>query len=337
MFFVLKPEIDTEARDRFLGELRAKELIPLAVSGEGSRVYGLVGPSSVFESLALDRHPLIEEVIRDSAPYKRASRAMHPDDTVVSVGPVRIGGDRFVVIAGPCAVESEAQLEAAATAVKAAGAVGLRGGAYKPRTSPYSFQGHGPEALDLLAGASERHGLPVVTELLDVADLDLFRDKVGALQIGARNMQNYPLLRAAGRSGLPVVLKRGLAATVEELLLAAEYILNEGNPNVILCERGIRTFETSTRNTLDLNSVAWLKLHTHLPVLVDPSHGTGLAELVPPLAKAGVAVGADGLIIEVHPAPAEALSDGRQSLSPDTFAQLMRDLAPFVEAAGRSL
>ncbi len=337
MFFVLKPEIDTEARDRFLEELRGKDLTPLAVSGEGSRVYGLVGPSSVFEGLALDRHPLIEEVIRDSAPYKRASRAMHPDDTVVPVGPVRIGGERFVVIAGPCAVESEEQLEAAAAAVKRAGAVGLRGGAYKPRTSPYSFQGHGPEALDLLAGASKRHGLPVVTELLDAGDLDLFRDKVGALQIGARNMQNYPLLRAAGRSGLPVVLKRGLAATLEELLLAAEYILNEGNPNVILCERGIRTFETSTRNTLDLNGVAWLKLHTHLPVLVDPSHGTGLAELVPPLAKAGVAVGADGLIIEVHPAPAEALSDGRQSLSPDTFAQLMRDLAPFVEAAGRSL
>ena len=337
MFFVLKPGVDAEARERFLEELRAKDLTPLAVSGNGSRVYGLVGPSSVFESLALDRHPLIEEVIRDSAPYKRASRAMHPDDSVVPVGAVSVGGDRFVVIAGPCAVESEAQLEAAAAAVKAAGAVGLRGGAYKPRTSPYSFQGHGPEALDLLAAASERHGLPVVTELLDAADLDLFRGKVGALQIGARNMQNYPLLRAAGRSGIPVVLKRGLAATVEELLLAAEYILNEGNPNVILCERGIRTFETSTRNTLDLNSVAWLKRQTHLPVLVDPSHGTGLAELVAPLAKAGVAVGADGLIIEVHPAPAEALSDGRQSLSPDTFAQLMRELRPFVEAAGRSL
>ncbi len=215
--------------------------------------------------------------------------------------------------------------------------MGLRGGAYKPRTSPYSFQGHGPEALDMLAAAGKRYGLAVVTEVLDAADLDFFSGKVSALQVGARNMQNYTLLRAVGRSGLPVVLKRGLAATVEELLLAAEYILNEGNEDVILCERGIRTFETSTRNTLDLNSVAWLKRHTHLPVLVDPSHGTGLAELVSPLAKAAVAVGADGLLVEVHPAPAEALSDGRQSLAPQAFEQLMRELGPFVEAAGRSL
>ena len=337
MFFVLKPEVESEARERFLDELRAKDLTPLAVSGNGTRVYGLVGPTSVLESLALDRHPLIEEVIRDSAPYKRASRAMHPDDSVVSMDGVSVGGERFVVIAGPCAVESEEQLEAAAKAVKSAGAVGLRGGAYKPRTSPYSFQGHGPEALDMLAAASKRHDLAVVTEVLDAADLDFFSGKVSALQVGARNMQNYTLLRAVGRSGLPVVLKRGLAATVEELLLAAEYILNEGNEGVILCERGIRTFETSTRNTLDLNSVAWLKRHTHLPVLVDPSHGTGLAELVAPLAKAAVAVGADGLLVEVHPAPAQALSDGRQSLTPEAFAQLMRDLGPFVEAAGRSL
>lgn len=337
MFFVLKPDVESAARDRFLEELRAKELTPLAVSGNGTRVYGLVGPTSLLESLALDRHPLIEEVIRDSAPYKRASRAMHPDDTVVSVGGVNVGGERFVVIAGPCAVESAAQIETAAGAVKAAGAAGLRGGAYKPRTSPYSFQGHGPEALDMLAAAGGRHGLPVITEVLDAADLDHFHGKVGALQVGARNMQNYALLRAAGRSGLPVVLKRGLAATVEELLLAAEYILNEGNGDVILCERGIRTFETSTRNTLDLNSVAWLKRQTHLPVLVDPSHGTGLAELVTPLAKAAVAVGADGLLIEVHPSPAEALSDGRQSLAPEAFTQLMRELGPFVEAAGRRL
>jgi 3-deoxy-7-phosphoheptulonate synthase len=337
MFFVFKPEVTAEEREHFLDELRTHDLTPLAVTGNDTRAYGLVGPSSVLGSLALDRHPLIEEVIRDSAPYKRASRAMRPDDTVVSVGGVMVGAERFVVIAGPCAVESEAQLEAAAAAVKAEGAVALRGGAYKPRTSPYSFQGHGPEALEILSVVSHRYGLPVVTEILDAADLPHFAGKVGALQVGARNMQNYALLRAVGRSGLPVVLKRGLAATAEELLLAAEYILNEGNDNVILCERGIRTFETSTRNTLDLNSVAWLKRHTHLPVLVDPSHGTGLAELVAPLAKAAVAVGADGLLIEVHPAPAEALSDGRQSLSPPAFAQLMRELKPFVEAAGRCL
>ncbi|MGH8128180.1 MAG: 3-deoxy-7-phosphoheptulonate synthase, partial [Gammaproteobacteria bacterium] len=208
MFFVLKPEVTAEERERFLEELRTQDLTPLAVTGNGTRAYGLVGPSSVIGGLALDRHPLIEEVIRDSAPYKRASRAMRPDDTVVSVGGVQVGGEQFVVVAGPCAVESEAQIEAAAAAVKAAGARALRGGAYKPRTSPYSFQGHGPEALDMLAGASRQHDLPVVTEILDAADLPHFVDKVGALQVGARNMQNYALLRAVGRSGLPVVLKR---------------------------------------------------------------------------------------------------------------------------------
>lgn len=337
MFIVLKPGVSDADRERLLAELRSQDLMPLAVTGNGARAYGLVGPTSVLETLALDRHPLIEEVIRDSAPYKRASRALHPEDTVVSVGGVQVGGDRFVVIAGPCAVESAAQIDAAAAAVAAAGALALRGGAYKPRTSPYSFQGHGPDALELLATASSRHGLPVVTEILDASDLEHFRGRVGALQVGARNMQNYTLLRAVGRSGLPVVLKRGLAATVEELLLAAEYILNEGNNDVVLVERGIRTFETATRNTLDLNAVAWLKRQTHLPVLVDPSHGTGLADLVAPLARAAAAVGADGLLIEVHPAPAEALSDGRQSLSPDAFARLMQDLRPFVEAAGRRL
>ncbi|MGH8311722.1 MAG: 3-deoxy-7-phosphoheptulonate synthase, partial [Gammaproteobacteria bacterium] len=281
--------------------------------------------------------PLVEEVVREKAPYKRASRALHPDDTVVSIGGVGVGGDRFVVIAGPCAVESEAQIDAAAAAVAASGARALRGGAYKPRTSPYSFQGRGPEALRLLASASKRHGLSVVTEIIDAVDLSSFVGIVDALQIGARNMQNYALLRAVGKSGMPVVLKRGLAATVEELLLAAEYILNEGNDDVVLCERGIRTFETATRNTLDLNAVAWLKRNTHLPVLVDPSHGTGVAELVTPLSKAAVAVGADGLLIEVHPSPADALSDGRQSLTPESFARLMRELRPFVEASGRRL
>ena len=337
MFFVFKPEVSETERERLLADLRAHDVTPLAVAGNGARAYGLVGPASVLDTLALDRHPLVEEVIRDAAPYKRASRALHPHDTCARIGPLEIGGERFVVIAGPCAVESEAQLEAAAAAVKAAGAHALRGGAYKPRTSPYSFQGHGPEALDLLAAASARHDLPVVTEILDAADLARFDGRVGAVQIGARNMQNYALLRAVGASGIPVVLKRGFAATVEELLLAAEYLLNEGNDNVVLCERGIRTFETATRNTLDLNGVAWLKRHTHLPVLVDPSHGTGLAELVAPLARAAAAVGADGLLIEVHPAPAEALSDGRQSLSPEAFARLMRELRPFVEAAGRRL
>ncbi|MDN5864970.1 MAG: 3-deoxy-7-phosphoheptulonate synthase [Gammaproteobacteria bacterium] len=337
MFFVFKAGIEDADRERLLTELRDQGLRTLAVSGNGARAHALVGATSVLEGLDLDRHPWVEEVIRDAAPYKRASRALHPEDTVVKVGGVPIGGDIFIVIAGPCAVESEAQVEAAAEAVAAAGGRGMRGGAYKPRTSPYSFQGHGALGIELLVAAAGRHALPVVTEILDVADLPHFQNKVGALQIGARNMQNYALLREAGKSGMPVVLKRGLCATLEELLLASEYILNEGNDQVILCERGIRTFETATRNTLDLNGVAWLKHHTHLPVLVDPSHGTGLAELVAPLAKASVAVGADGLLIEVHPQPAEALSDGRQSLTPDGFAQLMRELKPFVEATGRRL
>ncbi|MGH8280632.1 MAG: 3-deoxy-7-phosphoheptulonate synthase [Gammaproteobacteria bacterium] len=337
MFFVLKPEVTVAEREQLLAELRAQDMTALAVTGNGNRAYALVGSSSVLEGLALDRHPLVEEVVREKAPYKRASRALHPDDTVVSIGGVAVGGDRFVVIAGPCAVESEAQINAAAAAVAASGARALRGGAYKPRTSPYSFQGRGPEALGLLAAASKRHGLSVVTEIIDAGDLTSFVGIVDALQIGARNMQNYALLRAVGKSGMPVVLKRGLAATVEELLLAAEYILNEGNDDVVLCERGIRTFETATRNTLDLNAVAWLKRNTHLPVLVDPSHGTGVAELVTPLSKAAVAVGADGLLIEVHPSPAEALSDGRQSLTPENFARLMRELRPFVEASGRRL
>lgn len=337
MFFALKPEVTEAERERLLEELRAQDLTPLAVAGNGERAYGLVGPASVLDTIALDRHPLVERVIRDAAPYKRASRALHPDDTVVDIAGVPVGGKRFTVIAGPCAVESKQQIETAAAAVATAGAHALRGGAYKPRTSPYSFQGHGPDGLALLAAAASRHDLPAVTEILDAGDLPHFEGRIGALQIGARNMQNYPLLRAAGKSGMPVLLKRGFAATLEELLLAAEYLLDEGNEQVILCERGIRSFETATRNTLDLNGVAWLKRHTHLPVLVDPSHGTGLAELVAPLAKAAVAVGADGLLIEVHPAPAEALSDGRQSLTPEAFARLMHELGPFVEAAGRSL
>lgn len=337
MFFVFKPDIEDLDRHKLLAELREHGLRTLAVSGNGGRAYALVGSASTLEGLALDRHPLVEEVIREAAPYKRASRALHPEDTVVDIGGVAIGGNRFVVIAGPCAVECRQQVDAAAKAVAGAGARAMRGGAYKPRTSPYSFQGHGPKGLELLAEAAGKRGLSVVTEILDPADLSHFRGRVGALQVGARNMQNYALLRAAGKSGMPVVLKRGLSATLEELLLASEYILNEGNDQVVLCERGIRTFETATRNTLDLNGVAWLKQHTHLPVLVDPSHGTGLVELVAPLAKASVAVGADGLLVEVHPQPAEALSDGRQSLTPEGFRRLMHELAPFVEAAGRTL
>jgi 3-deoxy-7-phosphoheptulonate synthase len=262
---------------------------------------------------------------------------MHPADTVVSLGGVALGGDRVVVIAGPCAVESAEQMGATARAVTAAGARVLRGGAFKPRTSPYSFQGLGREGLEILHQVSRELGVPTLTEVVDVADVELVDRYADGFQAGARNMQNFRLLKALGQSRKPVVLKRGMAARIEDLLLAAEYVLAEGNPNVILCERGIQTFETATRNTLDLAAVPAIKARSHLPVLVDPSHGTGVRELVAPMARAAVACGADGLLIEVHCDPPNALSDGRQSLFPDQFAALMRELAPFAGAAGRSL
>jgi 3-deoxy-7-phosphoheptulonate synthase len=264
-------------------------------------------------------------------------RADRPNDSVVMVGGVPVGGRQFTVIAGPCAVESATQLRTTAAAVRRAGAHLLRGGAYKPRTSPYSFQGHGRRALMLLREAALETGLPVVSEVLESADIRRMEPFVDGFQVGARNMHNAALLRALGRQSRPVLLKRGFAATLDELLLAAEYILAGGNDGVMLCERGIRTFETATRNTLDLNAVAWLKQRTHLPVIVDPSHGTGVRDLVSPMARAAVAVGADAIMVEVHPDPASALSDGPQSLTPDGFARLMREIAPFVEAAGRTL
>lgn len=256
---------------------------------------------------------------------------------MVSIASVPVGGERFVVIAGPCAVESRGQLRAAAEAVFRSGAHCLRGGAYKPRTSPYSFQGHGEEALRALREVSDELGLPVVSEVLDPRQVEAMDPFVDAFQVGARNMQNFSLLQALGASGKPVLLKRGLSATIEEFLLAAEYILAAGNEAVILCERGIRTFEKATRNTLDLGAVALLKRLTHLPVVVDPSHATGIRELVAPMARAAVAAGADGLLVEVHPRPEEALSDGEQSLCPREFASLMEGLLPFVHAAGRVL
>jgi 3-deoxy-7-phosphoheptulonate synthase len=266
-----------------------------------------------------------------------ATRSARPEGSRVRVGELEIGGSEIVVAAGPCSVESEAQIHAAARAVAAAGARLLRGGAFKPRTSPYAFQGLGEEGLRLLAAAGREVDLPTVTEVLTAEDVPLVARHADVLQVGARNAQNFALLKALGAAGKPVLLKRGMSTTVEELLLAAEYVLAHGNPDVILCERGIRTFETCTRNTLDLNAVAVLKLRTHLPVLVDPSHGTGRRELVAPLSKAALAVGADGLIIEVHPAPEEALSDGAQSLTPEGFASLMNDLTGYAALEGRTL
>jgi 3-deoxy-7-phosphoheptulonate synthase len=259
------------------------------------------------------------------------SRDAHPTDTVVTIGGAKVGGEHFMVIAGPCAVESYDQMLETASAVKKAGAHCLRGGAYKPRSSPYSFQGLGLEGLQILKRVSQETGMPAVTEVVEVNDVAEVEQYSSAFQVGARNMQNFRLLKALGESKKPVILKRGMAATVEDLLLAAEYIVSEGNPNVIFCERGIRTFETATRNTLDLNAVPYIRQHSHLPIIVDPSHGTGVREFVAPMAKAAVACGANGLLIEVHRSPKEALSDGHQSLTPGEFEKLMAELHAFVD------
>ncbi|MGH8013835.1 MAG: 3-deoxy-7-phosphoheptulonate synthase [Candidatus Binataceae bacterium] len=279
----------------------------------------------------------VERVMPVLKSFKLASREVRPEGSIIDVGGVKIGGQRLAVMAGPCAVESRDQVERAAAAVKSAGAHLLRGGAYKPRTSPYSFQGMENEGLRLLEDAGRHQSLPVVTEIMDAHDIDEVAAHADMLQVGARNAQNFSLLRRLGKIRKPVLLKRGMSTRLEEFVMAAEYILSEGNPNVVLCERGIRTFETATRNTLDLNAVPLLKEWTHLPVIVDPSHGTGIWSLVTPMALASIAAGADGLLIEVHPEPQKALSDGPQQLKPKRFLALMESLAPLANALGRSL
>ncbi len=335
MIIVLKPHATKEHADELMQRIAALGLRPLYMPGQERVVLGALGDERTLESLHLDSDPLVESVKPILAPYKLVGREMHPHDTIVDVGGTRIGGGRFTVIAGPCAVESAEQMRATAAAVKQAGAHALRGGAYKPRTSPYSFQGLGQDGLSILRAVSRETGLPAVTEVVDAGDVELVDEYAAAFQAGARNMQNFRLLQALGRSRKPVILKRGMAAKVDDLLLAAEYILAEGNPNVILCERGITTFETATRNTLDLNAIPVIKQRSHLPILVDPSHGTGLRELVSPMAKAALACGADGLLVEVHHDPPNALSDGRQSLFPEQFAAMMRELRTIADAIGK--
>ncbi|HET9223019.1 MAG TPA: 3-deoxy-7-phosphoheptulonate synthase [Roseiflexaceae bacterium] len=306
--------------------------------GEERSIIGVVGagiPPTLREELELLEG--VQEVVRITRPYKLAAREFHPQDTIVHVRGIPIGGHSRVVIAGPCAVESEQQIVETARQVRAAGATLLRGGAFKPRSSPYTFRGLGEQGLRLLALAREETGLPIVTEVMTPADVALVARYADVLQIGARNMQNYQLLEEAGRSGMPVLLKRGLSATFEEWLLSAEYVIAQGNPNVILCERGIRTFETATRNTMDLNAVALAKRRSHLPVIADPSHGTGKWYLVAPLALAALAAGADGIIVEVHPDPDRAQSDGAQSLTCENFAALMPQLAAVAAATGHEL
>lgn len=334
MIIVLKPQATKRDADAILERIAAVGLRPLFLPGQERVVLGALGDERALEQLHLDSDPMVESVKPILAPYKLVGREIHPHDSIVPLGATQVGGGRFTVIAGPCAVESREQMMATAKAVAGSGARALRGGAYKPRTSPYSFQGLGAEGLAILREAADATGLPAVTEVLDVPDVATVEASVDGLQVGARNMHNYPLLRALGARRTPVLLKRGMAARVEDLLLAAEYILAEGNPNVILCERGITTFETATRNTLDLASVPWIKSRSHLPVLVDPSHGTGLRELVPPMAKAALACGADGLLVEVHCDPPRARSDGRQSLFPEQFDAMMRELRPIADAVG---
>jgi 3-deoxy-7-phosphoheptulonate synthase len=307
-------------------------------TGEERTVIGVIGTGITPElGERLEMLPGVERTHRISKPYKLASRDFKPIDTTVQVRDLTIGGDEFVVMAGPCSVETREQVLETAHRAKAAGARVLRGGAYKPRTSPYSFQGLGEQGLEFLSEAREETGLPIITEVLDPGDVELVARHTDILQLGTRNMQNFPLLRAVGAEQKPVLLKRGMAATIEEWLMAAEYILHAGNPNVILCERGIRTFETAARNTLDLSAVPIVKRLSHLPVIADPSHGTGKWYLVPSMALAAAAVGADGLLIEVHPNPDAALSDGPQSLNLDNFDALMGELRKITEAVGRTL
>ncbi len=305
--------------------------------GEERTIIGIIGNGRPLDREPIERLSGVERTVPILRPFKLASRDFHPKDTVINLNGVSIGADQIIVMAGPCAVESREQLLEAAHAVKEAGAKVLRGGAYKPRTSPYSFQGLGEEGLKLLAEAREETGLLVVTEVMEPDLVPLVSTYADILQIGARSMQNYALLHAVGEAQKPVMLKRGMMSTIEELLMSAEYILSHGNNRVMLCERGIRTFEPYTRNTLDVSAVPLLKQLSHLPVVADPSHGTGKWELVEPVTRAAVAAGADGLLIEVHPHPEEALSDGAQSLKPERFAKLMEHLAPIAEAVRRTL
>jgi 3-deoxy-7-phosphoheptulonate synthase len=341
MIIAIKQGI-SEEEIRIFAENLKKQGVQIHFSeGVSQTVLGLVGDTAAIDDEALSAHHLVEKVIRVQEPYKRANRKFHPGDTGIGIAGLdgtvrRIGGGFFGVIAGPCSVETPEQIVSVAEAVKKAGAGFLRGGAFKPRTSPYSFQGLGANGLELLLQAKKATGLPIVTELMDVQQIDLFND-VDIIQVGARNMQNFSMLKELGRCKKTILLKRGYAATFTELLMAAEYIMAGGNDDVILCERGIRTFETYTRNTLDIAAIPALKRQSHLPVIVDPSHAAGLSWMVPALSKAAIAAGADGIIVEVHNNPEKALCDGEQSITPETFAELMKTLRKYADVEGKRL
>ncbi len=336
MLVIMRDHATPAEVEHVVAHLRESGAEPHLSQGEVKTIIGVIGDRAIMYNLDLEGLPGVEEVVRVLKPYKLVSRDFQSEDTVVRVAGATVGGGALAAIAGPCSIESEQQMVDAARAVRAAGGTMLRGGAFKPRSSPYAFQGLGLDGLKLLRAAGDETGLPVVTEVLDVRDADSVAAYADILQVGARNMQNFTMLAELGKMEKPVLLKRGLSATIEELLSAAEYILKGGNRAVILCERGIRTFETYTRNTLDLAAVPALKSLTHLPVIIDPSHATGRRELVQPMCRAGVVAGADGIMVEVHPDPEHALCDGPQSLTAEEFEQLMTSLTPLVALEGKT-
>ena len=337
MIIVLKPHPAPEVVEHVLERIAALGLTPHLSQGVSRTIIGVIGDEDKLQVEPLQAIPGVEQVVPILKAFKLASREFHAEDSVFTVKGVQIGGGHLAVIAGPCAIESESLLFEVAARVRRAGANILRGGAFKPRTSPYSFQGLGKDGLELLSAAGEQFGMPVVTEVMDPRQVELVERYADILQIGARNMQNFDLLKECGRTRMPVLLKRGLSATVKDLLMSAEYVLSEGNRQVILCERGIRTFEDSTRNTLDLSVVPNIQGQSHLPIIADPSHATGRPDLIPAMARAAVAAGADGIHVEVHSCPEKALSDGPQALVPDQFDRLMDEIRPLAELLGRSI
>lgn len=337
MIIVLKTGVPNEEIERLSNWLTHFNVSVNPIRGAETTVLGLVGDTSSVDKDTVMLNPWVDKVMKVQEPFKRANRKMHPDDSIINIGNVPVGGKKLAIMAGPCSVESEEQIIDVAEHVKAQGAAILRGGAWKPRSSPYSFQGLKAEGLELLNLAKEKTGLPIVTEITNPAHIDLFMDKVDCFQVGARNMQNFELLKELGQVDKPVLLKRGFANTIEEFLMSAEYICAGGNENVLLCERGIRTYETYTRNTLDISAVPVLKRLSHLPVIVDPSHAAGIYWMVEPLAMASIAAGADGLIIEVHNDPANALSDGAQSLTYKSFEETMTKLRAVAQAVGKEI
>lgn len=337
MIIVLKKDTTQQDIDKLTGILVTKGISVNPMFGSDLTILGLIGDTSQVDPAQIESFRCVERIMKVAEPFKKANKMFHPTQSVIRVGDTEVGDKKLAIMAGPCSVESKEQITYVAQEVKKAGATCLRGGAFKPRTSPYAFQGLKYEGLELLEEARAATGLPIVTEIMSPYDIEIFDEKVDCIQVGARNMQNFDLLRLLGQTRKPILLKRGLSSTIEEWLMSAEYIMSGGNPNVILCERGIRTYETYTRNTLDLSAILAVKKLSHLPVIVDPSHATGKFWMVQPLARAAIAVGADGVMIEVHNDPAHALCDGAQSIKPDLFADVMADIRAIASVVGREV